>query len=170
MIKLSLYLGTLLLGTNFSATSVPTSPRISATQATVTAAESQFVALANAERHTRGLNDLTINPLLVQVARQHSKEMCEMGYFDHASPVADLASPMKRYIKALGYVPRWACVGENLFYCSIVDPSRGHKCLINSPKHRENMLDPRFEQIGVGAYISADGRFWVTQLFLAQKD
>jgi uncharacterized protein YkwD len=41
---------------------------------------------------------------------------------------------------------------------------------MDSPKHRENLLDKRFDQVGVGVYISADGRFWVTQAFLGQKD
>ena len=41
---------------------------------------------------------------------------------------------------------------------------------MNSPKHRKNILDPKFEQMGVGVYISPDGQFWVTELFLAQID
>jgi uncharacterized protein YkwD len=170
MIKLSFYLATVLLNTNFSATSAPVVPSSVAFSPAVVMAEQQISDLANAERRGKGLGELTTNPLLVRVARQHSREMCERGYFDHASPVAELKTPMKRYLQALGYVPKWACVGENLFYCSIVDPVRGHHCLMDSPAHRDNMLDERFEQIGVGVHISSDGRFWVTQVFLAQKD
>ncbi len=169
MIKLSLYMATVLLNTNFAATTTPVSPGINAAPAAVVMAEQQIVDLTNTERRRSGLGELTINPMLIQVARQHSREMYERDYFDHASPVAELKTPMKRYLSALGYVPRWACVGENLFYCSIVDPVRGHHCLMESPKHRENIMDRRFDQIGVGAYVAADGRFWLTQVFLAQR-
>lgn len=169
MIKLSLYLAAVLVNTNFSATSTP-AVRLSAPSPAMVMAEQQIVDLTNAERRANGLGELRVNSLLVQVARQHSVEMCERNYFDHKSPVAELRTPMTRYLKAIGYVPRWACVGENLLYCSIVDPVRGHRSLMNSPRHRENILDKRFEQIGVGAFISPDGRFWVTQVFLAQRD
>ena len=86
------------------------------------------------------------------------------------SPTPGLKTPMARYLRALGHTPAWACVGENLFYCSIVDVERGHSSLMNSPGHRANILNPKFEQIGVGIYIAPDGEFYVTQLFLAQVD
>lgn len=173
MTKLSLYLATLLLGSNFSASSTPPQapPAIVAhAQAQADAAEQQLVDSLNAERWDHNLGVLSVNPMLVQVAREHSQEMYEKHYFDHMSPTAELATPMKRYLHDLGYTPAWACLGENLFYCSIVDPMRGHNCLMKSVKHRENILNPRFEQIGVGVFISPDGQFWVTQLFLAQID
>lgn len=137
---------------------------------TLTANEQQFVDLVNAERWDRNLRVLSVNPVLVQVAREHSREMYEKNYFDHISPTAELRTPSDRYIKAIGHVPTWACIAENLFYCSVVDVNKGHKCLMASPRHRDNILDSRFEQIGVGVYQSPDGRFWVTELFLTQID
>lgn len=170
MMKLSLYLATVLLNTNFSATPMAVAPGTVSPQAVAVMAEQQSVDLANAERRAAGVGELTVNPLLVQVARQHSREMYEMGYFDHTSPVPENKTPMKRYLNALGYVPRWACVGENLFYCSEVDPVRGHHSLMHSPRHRDNMLDSRFVEVGVGVHISPEGRFWITQVFLVQQD
>lgn len=168
--KLSLYLATLLLGTNFSATTSPAPSPSMAVSVRVTAVEQRFVDLANAERRDRGLEELVLNPLLVQVARGHSREMFEKSYFDHASPTRGLETPMKRYLRGLGYTPKWAYLGENLFYCTVVDSDRGHRCLMESPTHRDNIVNARFEQVGVGAYTSPDGRFWVTELFLAQRD
>ena len=170
MTKLSLYLATLLLGTNFSASSLPNEPPAMVTSSQVTVIEQRFVDLANAERWGKKLNYLSENPMLVQVARQHSREMWEKNYFDHVSPTPGLKTPMSRYIGTLGRTPTWACLGENLFYCSRVEPDRGHRCLMDSKPHRENILDERFEQIGVGVFISPDGQFWVTQLFLSQID
>lgn len=170
MAKLSLYFATLLLGTNFSASVVPNTLPQTIFRAQSTTEEQRFTYLANTEREARGLDVLSVNPLLVQVAREHSREMWEKNYFDHISPTPGLKTPMSRYLKALGRTPRWAYLGENLFYCSVVDPNRGHKCLMASPKHRENILNPKFREIGVGAFIAPDGQFYITQLFLAQVD
>jgi uncharacterized protein YkwD len=136
----------------------------------MSAVEQQFVDLTNAERWDRNLRVLSSNPQLVQVAREHSREMWARGYFDHYSPTPGLKTPMDRYLNTYGRTPTWAYLGENLFYCSVVDVARGQSCLMNSPKHRKNILDPKFEQMGVGVYISPDGQFWVTELFLAQID
>lgn len=170
MTKLSLYLATMLLGTNFTASTPPSMPAAQVSQVQLSAQEQQFVDLVNGERWDRGLGVLTANPRLVQVAREHSREMYEKGYFDHISPVPEMRTPMARYLHSLGHTPAWACVGENLFYCSIVDVQRGHSSLMRSPGHRQNILNSKFEQIGVGIHIAPDGEFFVTQLFLTQVD
>ncbi|MCL5102622.1 MAG: CAP domain-containing protein [Armatimonadetes bacterium] len=170
MTKLSLYLATLLLGSNFSATTVPPPKPQMVVTARMASAEQKLVDMVNTERWDRNLGVLSVNPLLAQVAREHSREMYEKSYFDHISPTPELRSPMSRYLRDLGHTPTWAYLGENLFYCSIVDTARGHDCLMKSIKHRENILNPRFEQIGVGVYVSPDGQFFVTELFLSQID
>ena len=170
MTKLSLYLATLLLGTNFSASTMPKEPPRAVSSVQLTVIEQDYVDRVNAERWDRNLGVLSVNPILVQVARAHSKEMCEKSYFDHISPTPGLRTPMNRYLHDLGHTPTWAYLGENLFYCSVVDVDRGHSALMNSPKHKENILNKRFEQVGVGVYIASDGQFWVTELFLAQID
>ncbi|MCE5314492.1 MAG: CAP domain-containing protein [Armatimonadota bacterium] len=171
MTKLSLYLATLLLGTNFSASTMPgNAPLAAVSTAQVSAMEQKYVDLTNAERWDKNLRVLSTNPLLTQVAREHSKEMWEKNYFDHNSPTPGLKTPMDRYLKALGHTPTYAYLAENLFYCSVVDVDRGQSCLMNSQKHRKNILDPKFEQMGVGIFVSPDGQFWVTELFLAQID
>lgn len=170
MTKLSLYLATLLLGSNFSASTMPGMHSNNATTVQMSTIEQQYVDMTNAERWNRNVRVLSTNPLLVQVAREHSREMWEKNYFNHYSPTPGFKTPMDRYLKALGKTPTWAYLGENLFYCSVVDVERGQKALMNSPKHRRNILDPRFEQMGVGVFVSPDGQFWVTELFLAQID
>lgn len=131
--------------------------------------ELRFVELANRERATRRLGRLTIDPLLIAVARDHSREMMQKSYFDHVSPTPGKKTPMDRYLAALGSRPDYACVGENLFYCSVVDVERGHQALMHSPAHRDNLLYNRYEKIGVGIQKNAKGEFWVTQLFLSSR-
>lgn len=136
----------------------------------ITADEMRYIELTNKERAARGLSQLVLDPLLVQVGRAHSREMAEKNYFSHTSPTAALKTPLDRYLAAEPRRPAWALVGENLFYCSIVDVDRGHNAFMNSPGHRENILEPRFERMGVGIYVNPRGEFYVTEMFLAKTE
>lgn len=131
--------------------------------------ETRFIELANRERIRHRLNTLDVDPVLVQAAREHSRDMYERNYFSHTSPDEAKKTAMRRYLAALGNRPDYAIVGENLFYCSIVDVNRGQHALMNSRYHRENILDARFDKIGVGVYKAPDGTFWVTQMFLSNN-
>lgn len=170
MTQLSLYFGMLMLTANFSSTARDM-PRIAIVeQAPVTTEEQRFVDLVNSERWSRGMSQLVVDPELVKTARAHSKEMADKAYFDHDSPTPGLRTAMDRYLRVCGTRPSWAYLGENLFYCSVVDVNRGHDRLMKSESHRANILNPKFERVGVGIYESADGQFWVTQMFLARTD
>jgi uncharacterized protein YkwD len=170
MAKLSLFFGLLMTVNNFTSTTVTTRPPAHHGGIVMTQEELKFVDLVNKERAANGLSQLTIDPMLVEVGRKHSREMADKHYFSHTSPTAGSKSPMDRYLAEEGRRPTWALVGENLFYCSIVDVNRGHDALMNSEKHRDNILHDRFERIGVGAYTTSKGEFYVTQVFLAKTD
>ncbi len=172
MTGVSLYLATLLLGTHVPGQSVTLAapPTAIVVQVQMSYEEQRIIDLVNAERSAVGLSVVKVNTLLVQVARQHSREMYEKGYFDHVSPTPGQRTPMDRYIRALGRMPTWACLSENLLYSSIIDPDLGHRSLMRSAPHRRNILTPEFSDVGVGVYESPDGRFWVTEMFLAQID
>ena len=133
---------------------------------TLTTEEQQFVELVNAEREERGLVPLTIAPLLVTTAREKSKEMHDLRYWGHESPVKEKRTAMRRLMYYLPEMPRAMTVGENLYFCDRVLVGSGHSALMNSPTHRKNILNPDYRYIGVGAYTAPDGRFWVTQMFL----
>jgi len=135
----------------------------------MTSDEWRFLDLLNRERAARHLTELKPDPLLVEVARGHSREMYEKNYFDHVSPTPGERTPMDRYLHALHHRPPHACVGENLFYCSIVDIERGHRALMNSPGHRANILYAPFRRGGIGVYKSETGEFWVTEMFLTTE-
>src|SRR5438045_9292766 len=83
----------------------------SETSAQCTPEEMRFVELTNRERAARHLRQLTVDPLLVIVARRHSQEMMEKNYFDHQSPTPGIRTPMDRYLKGLGHRPEYAVVG-----------------------------------------------------------
>jgi len=148
----------------------PTAAAPTAAEPQPTADEIAFMELVNQERARRGLGKLEFDTTLMVAARKHSDEMREKKYFNHHSPTSGIKTPMDRYLRELTSRPTYACVGENLFYCSIVDVQRGHSAFMNSPTHRENVLFARFEKIGVGVVKNERGEFWVTQMFLASTD
>ncbi|MEJ5298527.1 MAG: CAP domain-containing protein [Armatimonadota bacterium] len=169
MTSLALCVCMLFMSSSFSSSTDPACapPAVAGSyQISLSEEETRFVELTNAERLRLRLAPLQIDPVLVEAARRHSREMAEKDYFSHESPTPELKTPMRRYLAALGARPAYAMVAENLFYCSRVDVNRGVKALLESTYHRENMLNPAYEYVGVGIHEGKDGSFWVTQMFL----
>ncbi len=120
--------------------------------------EAEIANLVNEERVERGVSSLSYDPELVPVARGHSHEMVELGYFSHTSPnTGTLVDRLRDY--GVDYVQ----AGENLAYAPSV--SVAHRGLMQSDGHRRNILDPGFERIGVGVVVAPDGTLMVTQVF-----
>jgi len=160
---------------SFLPPALPALRAVGAENATALAAdEREYIESINDERVRRGLNALTLDPLLVTVARRHSQEMCDCAYFDHHSPTRGLETPLDRLRQGLRdngqAVPGSLLVGENIFFCSVsndtYNAAYGHQALMDSPDHRANILEPRFAKIGVGIYRDAQGQVWVTEMFL----
>jgi uncharacterized protein YkwD len=105
----------------------------------------------NAFRRAHGLRPLRLSAALSAAARQHSVEMASRGYFSHSS--ADGSSFDRRIAR---FYPmrssRFWSVGENLLWSSPdVDASGALQMWENSPPHRENLLTPRWREIGLSA-------------------
>jgi uncharacterized protein YkwD len=132
----------------------------------LTKEEQRFVELTNADRKAHGVPPVTVAPLLVKIAREKSKEMHDLNYWGHVSPVTDKRTAMKRVLYYLPEPPTAMIVGENLYYCSQVRVDEGEKAFMNSPTHRANILKPEYQYVGIGAYTAADGRFWTTEVYL----
>lgn len=136
--------------------------------------EQDLVAAINAERTARGLEPLSVDPVLCEAARAHCREMCDLNYFAHKSPTPGDETPVDRYLDKLHTDgekrPDTALVGENIFFASVTNDFYGasyaHQRLMASPSHRENILESRFTKVGVGLYRDPEGRFWVTEMFL----
>ena len=106
-------------------------------------AENEMLVLINEERLKNGLAPLLINPLIRNVARSHSMDMLQKGYFAHENLAGQ--TPAERMV--LAHVI-FKVAGENLALAPSVDLA--HIGLMNSPKHRENILDPDYGRIGIG--------------------
>lgn len=122
------------------------------------AAEQKMLALLNEERNKLGIKSLVWNEKLAQVGRAHSKDMFERGYFSHYSPEG---KDVGDRITDAGISYNYA--GENLALAP--DVIRAHDGLMNSPGHRENILNPAYSKIGIGAIDGGVYGEMFTQVF-----
>ncbi len=120
--------------------------------------EQQMINLVNNERTKRGLQGLRYDPSLQKVARIHSEDMFNRGYFSHFSPenktVADRANE-----NGVNFM----VIGENLAFAPSL--TLAHEGLMNSSGHRANILSPEFNKIGIGIMESRDYGLMITQVF-----
>lgn len=133
--------------------------------------ELQLFALINQERKQHGVPRLKLSPKLSRVARTHSEEMRDKGYLDHISPVSRRSTPRKRFRRAFGYEPH--VIAENVArragsaWCLTADRiQKTHQSLMGSRHHRENILRPEVQHVGIGIAINESGHYWVTEVFV----
>lgn len=128
--------------------------------------EARLVDLTNQERVKRGLRPLVWDAGLCLAGREHSREMALLDYFDHTSPTVGAETPADRWERIVRTPPDDYTLGENLFYGSVTDAAWAHQSLMESPGHRNNLLNPAFAYVGIGVYTDANGHMWVTEMFL----
>ena len=120
--------------------------------------EAQMLEMVNEERRKHGLNTLSPDPELTQVARSHSRDMFGRGYFSHVSPegknVADRARSASVKFMAVG---ENLALGPTLTIC--------HEGLMNSPGHRANILHKSFGKVGIGILDGGKYGLMITQNF-----
>jgi len=100
--------------------------------------------LHNNERKTRGLSELRINSDLIESATAKAKAMLQSNCWSHYCP--DGKSPWN-FFDDSGYYYVYA--GENLGE-GFGDNYSVMNAWMNSPTHRENVLKPEFDEIGIG--------------------
>lgn len=127
------------------------------TASSVSEYEKEVVRLVNEIRVENGLNELTLNTELSDIARLKSQDMKDKGYFSHTSPT--YGSPFDM-MKSFGVTYKSA--GENIAM-GYSTPEAVVDGWMNSKGHRENILNSSYKEIGVG-YVSS-GSYW-TQMFI----
>lgn len=120
--------------------------------------EVYMTELINKERNNNGLDSLIYDPKLAEVARRHSFDMLIKRYFAHINLYG--ASPFDR-LKAENI--KYGIAGENLAISTSIE--NAVNALMNSPKHKENILNNRFRNVGIGIGINQDGIMSISQEF-----
>ena len=136
-----------------------------------------IVHYVNKERRRRGLRPLSGHQALIRAAQGHSQWMANRSRFSHTGTGG--SSPSDRASKA-GYA---SGVGENIWQVQShygrggtwksrfqwdSDWKLGKAAVIswmNSPGHRQNILTPGWQHIGVGVVKNKRGKIYLTQNF-----
>jgi len=117
----------------------------------------QLLNLLNHERETHGLVKFQWDDHLVQSAAAHNRLVTERQELAHQFPGE---SPLGERVGATGL--RFNSVGENLAYAPTVEEV--HTGLMNSPPHRANVLDPKYNAVGI-SIVKKEDELYVVQNF-----
>jgi uncharacterized protein YkwD len=117
-----------------------------------------MLVLVNKERAKAGCKPVREDKRLDEAAEMHSADMAKRGYFSHETPEG--VTPWDRAENA-GYMTPSA---EN-----IAAGNGGAKAtmdqLMNSPGHRDNILNCQHKALGLGRATGGPYRYYWTQLF-----
>ncbi|WP_245807792.1 CAP domain-containing protein [Halobacillus massiliensis] len=122
-------------------------------------AEQHVIELTNEHRGAQGLEPLSLNKQLDDVAQMKSNDMAQNNYFAHNSPTYGNPSQMLKS-KNVDFQK----AAENIAH-GMRSPEEVVNGWMNSPSHRKNILDPDLKEIGVG--YSENGNYW-TQIFITK--
>lgn len=113
------------------------------------------LCLLNEQRAAAGVPALVADGQLAQMATTYAGLMAGENFFSHVSPEGQT---MRDRFAAAHY--DFEAAGENLAWAggATATPAAIVDAWMNSPEHRENILDPDFRQLGVGYAYSVAGQ------------
>ncbi len=129
----------------------------------LTKEEQLMLDMVNEVRENEGIVPLQADNKLTEVARMKARDMLENDYFDHHSPVYGSPFAMLQE-KKINYL----LAGENLARAKTVEEA--FKGLMESREHRGNIVDNRYDSIGIGIIKEDRGVLTVVQLFTDSPD
>jgi len=125
----------------------------------------QVLKLTNGYRQQAGLQPLQLNPTLTTAAYGHSLDMATQDFFGH---VGSNGSTVFNRLDTAGY--RYTTAGENIA-AGFTTAKSVVQAWMNSPLHRQNILTPFLEEVGIGfVFLPSDSgklklRYYWTQDF-----
>jgi len=123
--------------------------------------EQDLFNLVNTERQRLGLAPVRLSPPLSSLARKHSQNMALRGDISHLSTSGETYS--ERLVEGEFYFIK---NGENVAYSQTFIPEFIHQSFMDSPGHRANVLDPDFDELGIGVVFKEDNVYYITQDFI----
>ncbi|MBU0639707.1 MAG: CAP domain-containing protein [Planctomycetes bacterium] len=121
--------------------------------------EAEVLFLVNRERSSRGLPAVVHSDILANQAALYACEMIHYGFFDHVDP--HTGTNLADRAEQVGY--DFLVIGENLA-AGQQTATAAFDAWMESPGHRENILDERFTELGVAVRHGGDyGVYWVQE-------
>lgn len=160
--KVAMFGMVLLVVLSFTATNVQSLIWISSKWMVSTVLPAVIVDLTNQERGTQSLGTLTRSAILDDAAQRKADDMAKNQYFTHYSP--DGVSPWY-WFGQVSY--DFVYAGENLAI-HFTDSDDVIDAWMNSPLHRENIMNGNYTETGVGTAHGAYQGYqtvYVVQLF-----
>lgn len=132
--------------------------------AVIRSMERDAFELINSERSHAGLPQLHWSDKVADVARYHSNNMAERNFFSHQG--LDGAFVDERAAKL--NMGRWSAIGENIAFMKGFDNpvEIAVQQWLQSPGHKRNLLNPDWTETAIGLAVSADGKYYFTQVFI----
>jgi uncharacterized protein YkwD len=126
------------------------SARARGTMTPATQLRTALLAQINDLRASHGLARLRISAPLASVSTGHSAQMARLGFFSHNSANGQSFSQRVAAVYKPGGFRSWS-VGENLVWGAPgLGAARAFRLWLSSPPHRENLLNPRWREVGLG--------------------
>ena len=125
--------------------------------------EQLLFTMHNSQRAAAGVGALTLDPTLEAVARQRAQDMAAKNYFSHTSPSGETAFTI---LAGFGYT--YSIAGENIARNNYPDADSASTAMtgfMNSASHRENVLDGRFNRVGIAVAFGADNMKYFAVVF-----
>jgi hypothetical protein len=120
--------------------------------------EAWFVARINELRAARGLGQLTVDPELTGQARRWAQTMANDDQLKHSSDMS------------VGISADWDLLGENVGVHELARPANLRElftAFVSSPSHLDNLVESRFERVGVGVVYDGRGKIWTAHRFMS---
>jgi|GEM_PF-3301884 len=133
--------------------------------------EDAILKETNNRRAQYNLKPLTYSAAAENVAKAKTKEMYLKNYFEHTSPYSgDLKTQFSKW-GSIKLGTNATIIGENIIYMNKYSKNEiTAKYLVdqwmNSEKHRENILNTQYTQIGIAVYYGDDTRCYAAQEFV----
>jgi uncharacterized protein YkwD len=118
--------------------------------------EDALLRMVNAARKGEGLRPLRRDPSLDQAARAQAEAMRDRRTLGHDVGRGSVGERLAE----LGLTPR--AFGENVARAATVE--RAHRAIWASPSHRSNLLEARYDSVGVATALGPGG-LWVCEVF-----
>ena len=128
--------------------------------ASATPAEKQIFDQLNQERQRAGLATLKWNELVAEAARGHSGELAENGKLSH-----QFSGEPRLLERIASRGLRFTIAAENVALTEYLEDV--HLALMTSPGHRANILNPKYNAVGIGV-VEQRGKIFVTEDFVFQ--
>ncbi len=133
--------------------------------------EAQVVELTNRFRHEQGLPPLAVSAPLAAVAHRHAANMARRNRYGDSGDNGHVMDGKTYEDRARegGYV--FAALAENVgtLWGKEIPAEEMVEKWKHSPGHRANMVSDRVTEIGVGAVPSAEGHWYLVQVFGGPK-